>query len=169
MKTYRTPGATATEWSPTGNGQEVQRMETLRGNNGNSLAVPVTLSLKGETTRKGVRRVVLRTECTLPGAMLNDMYTDTTIDPKTNQVISAHVVLQVPQILAQADVANNNAWGALVLLAQMLGDIEAVLSNESNTVNADYSSFSGLVAKAMAGAAPLDIVSGSYGESAARS
>lgn len=168
MKTYRTPGATATEWSPTGNGQEVQRMETIAGS-GSSLAVPVTLSLKGETTRKGVRRVVLRTECTLPGAMLNDMYGDTTIDPKTNQVISAHVVLQVPQILAQADVAGSNANGALALIAKMLGDIEAVLSNESNTASADYSSLSGLMAKAMAGAAPLDIVSGSYGESTARS
>lgn len=167
MKTYRTPGATATEWSPTGNGQEVQRMESVVGVSA-ALTVPVTLSLKGETTKKGSRRVVLRTEATLPGTVVNDMYNGVVVDPKVVQSISAHVVITVPQILAQAEIAGSTSTGALALVGKMLSDLVAVLSNESNTASADYLSLSGLVAKSLAGAVPLDIVSGAYGESTAR-
>jgi len=170
MKTYRTPGATATDWSPTGNSQEVQRMETLMGNSGSAISVPVTLSLKGETTKKGSRRVVLRTEATLPGTVLNTMAgEDLRIDPKQTQTIAAHVVVTAPQILAQSEIGNAVNGGALGLISKMLADLVAVLSNESNTASADYASLAGLIPRALAGANGLDLVSGSYGESSARS
>jgi hypothetical protein len=173
MKTYRTPGATATEWSPTGNGQEVQRLETVTGVGSDTMSIPLTMSLSGETTRKGIRRVVLRSTAVLPAVMMNAMMgPNAGYDPRGSTPISVHVVVQAPQIVSQGETAMAYDGGVNGLIAKMVQDIVAVLSNESLTASSDLkpdASPAGLVYRALSGAAALDVVSGAYGESSARS
>lgn len=172
MKTYRTPGATATEWSPTGNGQEVQRLETIVGSSTEAFTVPVTLNLDGETTRKGVRRMVLRASTALPATIMNALLgPNSTYDPKGSTPISAHVVIQAPQLVVQGELASGADSGVNALICKMVQDLIAVLTNESTTVSSDLKPDRlprGLVYRTLAGASSLDIISGEYGESAER-
>lgn len=168
MKTYRTPGATATEWSPDGAPQTVKRLETVSFDQGqNSIIVPVTLTLRGETTKKGIRRTVLRTEALVNNASLGA--TAAWGNRSGTSPFSAHLVVQAPEQLVREDCAAATPVGAYKLLIGMLQDLIAVASNESTTINSDITSQAGLIAMAMCGANVLDTVSGTYGESTARS
>lgn len=166
MKTYRTAG-TATEWSPCGVPQTVTRLEAVTCQ-GNSYKFPVQLSLKGETTRKGIRRVVLTAGCAIPGTVLNDMYTGVSVDPKGSTPVSVHIVFQGPQLACMAEAGASTVTGILdLLLGRLTTDLIAVVSNETISANADNRSLTGLVSRAMCGSSELDVVSGSYGAASA--
>jgi hypothetical protein len=168
MKTYRTPGATATEWSPTGNSQEVSRIETYVNGTGMTVAVPVRLAMAGETTKKGVRRVMLKASGNVP-ANLVDPGTGSGmfVDAKSAVPFSAHLVVQMPQTIAQIESGGNVTTGLTAIVLNLVRDLLAISTDESATANADLS-VSGLLAHALAGDTALDIISGAYGESTAR-
>lgn len=168
MKTYRTPGATATDWSPTGNSQEVSRIETYTDPNGSSVAVPVRLAMAGETTRKGVRRVMIKASGSVPANIIGSAAGLGIVDPKSTVPFSAHLVVQMPQVIAQIENGGVMSNGLLGILMNLVRDLVAVASDESTTASSDLS-VSGLLAQALAGNPSLDIISGAYGESTARS
>lgn len=171
MKTYRTPGATATEWSPTGNSQEVSRIETYTSEGGNSVAIPVTLRMAGETTKKGVRRVMLKVEGSVPANIVNDpgsIVNTNIVDAKSRVPFSAHLVVQMPQTIAQIEIGAECATGVTAIVLGAVKDLIAIASDESVTTSSDLS-VTGLLAHALAGSPSLDIISGVYGESTARS
>lgn len=170
MKTYRTPGATATEWSPNGAPQTVTRLETIEVadtiGNTQTVAVPVMFSLKGETSRKGIRRVVLRGEGSIPKGIL----TSAGAAGFTGDApVSAHLVVQGPEMILRHEAGSNLTAGVHALLAKLIQDIVAVVSNESTTASSDLVDPVGIIGQALAGNLALDVVSGSYGESTARS
>lgn len=166
MKTFRTAG-TATEWSPSGVPQTVTRLESVSPV-GNSYKLPVQLSLKGETTRKGVRRVVLSAGCAIPGTVLNDMYTGINVDAKGSTPVSVHIVFQGPQLACMAEAGASTGSGILdLVLGRLTTDLIAVVSNETISPNADNHSLTGLISRAMCGSTELDVVSGSYGTASA--
>jgi hypothetical protein len=168
MKTYRTPGATATDWSPTGNSQEVSRIETYVGDNGMAVAVPVRLAMAGETTKKGVRRVMIKASGNIPATMLDGgAGINAIVDAKSTVPFSAHLVVQMPQVIAQIESGGNSTNGLTAIVMRLIRDLIAISTDESVTANADLSA-SGLLAHALAGDTALDIISGAYGESSAR-
>jgi len=163
MKTYRVAG-TATEWSPSGVPQEVTRLETVTGPSGVVYSVPVTLRMQQETSKKGVRRVVIQVVAMVPGTVLNDMYEGINVDPKGQTPVSAHVVLQGPQLAFMAEHGAGQSGGFLFLLCNaMVSDLVAITTNGSPSNTADNRSLSGLLVKAMVGSGNLDTLSGSYG------
>lgn len=169
MKTYRTPGATATDWSPTGNSQEVSRIETYVNGAGISVAIPVRLAMAGETTKKGVRRVMIKASGNVPANLVdNGSGTNVVIDAKSMVPFSAHLVVQMPQTIAQIESGGVVTNGVTAIVLNLVRDLFAISTDESATANADLS-VSGLLAHALAGDTALDIISGAYGESSARS
>lgn len=171
MKTYRYPGATATDWSPTGNSQEVSRIETYTSNGGNSVAVPITFRMAGETTKKGVRRVMLKVEGSVPANIVTDPTSGVNsniVDAKSRVPFSAHLVVSMPQAIAQLEMGGESTSGVTAIVLNAVRDLIAVASDESVTTSSDLS-VTGLLAGALAGSPSLDIISGVYGESTARS
>lgn len=167
MKTYRVAG-TATDWSPSGDPQTVTRLETVTGPGGNSYSLPIRLSLRGETNRKGVRRVMIQAMTTIPGRVLNDMVAGINVDPNGQTPVSAHIVVQGPQLAIMNELGASTATGVTnLVLAKLLSDILAVAMNKSPDAQADNKSITGLLGRALAGSSELDVVSGSYGTTSA--
>jgi hypothetical protein len=125
----------------------------------------MTLSLRAETNRKGVRRVVIDCNAAIPGRVANDLYDGIHVDPNGSTPVSAHLVVQCPQLAAMADAAVPEVSGLLgLVLSKMLPSIVAVATNESvPAASPVFSDSEGLLARALCGASELDVVSGSYG------
>jgi hypothetical protein len=119
--------------------------------------------MRGETTRKGIRRVVVQVSTAIPGRLLNDMYTGVHADPNGSTPVSAHLVVQCPQLAAMLEASTVGTGFLNLVLARMVSDIVAVATNESPSANADNTSPSGLLGKALIGSSELDVISGSYG------
>jgi len=169
MKTYRTPGATATDWAPTGNSQEVSRIETYTGPDGNSVMVPVTLAMAGETTKKGVRRVMIKGSGSVPATVFaTTALSNGIVDAKSRVPFSAHLVVQMPQTIAQLEGGDAANSGFVAIVLNLVRDLITIVSDESVTANSDLT-VSGLLARALMGSPSLDIISGVYGEATARS
>lgn len=166
MKTYRVAG-TATEWSPSGVPQEVTRLETV-SSVGGVYSLPITLRMRGETSKKGVRRVMIQAGTEIPGTVMNDLYMGMNVDPKGRTPVSAHVVLQGPQIAFMSESGSTSNSGFLSLVcSKLLTDLVAIVTNESPGATADNRSLSGLVSRALVGSGQLDVVSGEYGSTVA--
>lgn len=167
MKTYRVPSS-ATEWSPSGTPQTVTRLESVTSVDSHSYQLPVQLTLKAETTRKGVRRVVLQAGTEIPGSVLNDMVSGINVDPKGKTPVSAHLVVQGPQLAFMGEAGQLQSQGFLdLVLGRLVSDIIAVAADESVSSSADHHNLDGLLARALIGSAELDVVSGKYGSETA--
>lgn len=167
MITYRTVG-NATEWSPCGVPQTVKRLETVGTASGSTWAVPVSLSMKSELNKKGVRRVVVQAQGTIPGTLVNDLAAGAIVDPKGQTPVSVHIVFQAPQLALAGEIDADSSIQTLrsLLLSKLMADVFAVCTNKS--IDADAESFGarGLIHRALLGSEGLDLVSGAYGDDA---
>lgn len=167
MKTYRVAG-TATDWNPSGSPMTVTRLETVTGTGGASYAFPLALTMRGETNRKGVRRVMIQASTSIPGRVLNDLVSGINVDPNGQTPVTAHMVVQGPQLAFMNELGASTSTGLLgLVLAKMLTDVYVIATNESPSANADNKSVSGLLGRALAGSSELDVQSGSYGTTTA--
>lgn len=159
-------------WTGYGAANSARRLATVAipGSNSQSLnvAIPLNLTLLGETTKRGVRRVVLKIE----GKMDGEWYVGKTYGSSpgaragvTGEIpVSAHLVVQLPQQNMQLE---QGAWGASALLGVILRELFAVATGASLTSTqaaAMDSVATGVLASALAGSTNLNVDSGTYGE-----
>lgn len=164
MRTYPRP-AVPIEWYPTGAPQTVTRLKAVASPDAMAaLNVPQQLTFRGETTKRGIRRVVLRIESKVNNCALSQ-YGTTFKGP--DAVLSAHLVVQMPECIARTDgvsTAEDNSMLNTVL--EMVSNLIAVASNQSPTGASDLTR-DGLLAQALQGTETLDVMSGAYGTASA--
>lgn len=133
-------------------------LQTISLYDGTEVAVPVSLSLKGETSKRGQRRVVLRLEGKMDGKWLNS---DNGGSAVLGEIpVSAHLVVQAPQGTVQFE---RGTAGASKLLVELVKILIAVITNKSVPASDEVGSMNGVLLSALAGASTLNVVSGTYG------
>lgn len=159
MITYPSP-AVPNEWYPTGAPQTVTRLKPIVTPDGEqAVNQPQNLTLRGETTKKGIRRVVLRIESQIKNCALTQYGTTF----KGGDVpLSAHLVVQMPECIARTDTASPAENSMLNAVLEMVRNLFAVASNVSVPTDSDLST-DGMLAAALCGSEQLDVVSGVYG------
>jgi len=163
MKTYPHP-AVSVDWYPTGAPQTVTRLKPVATPDGTqAINLPQHLTLRGETTKRGIRRVVLRIESKVNNCAL-DQYGTAFKGP--DAVLSAHLVVQMPECVARTDGASPSEDGMLNAVLEMVANLIAIATNESPTGASDLTT-GGLLARALQGTEALDVVSGTYGSATA--
>lgn len=132
------------------------------------MALPLNLTLLGETTKRGVRRVVLKIEGKMDGQWLFEKTYGSSPGARAGVIgeipVSAHLVVQLPQQNMQLE---QGAWGASALLGILVRELFAVATGASLTSTqaaAMDSVATGVLASALAGSTNLNVVSGTYGE-----
>lgn len=171
MTVYPVIGQSKT-WTGNGASNEARRLEVLTvpnpsASNQQTFAVPLKLSLLGETTKRGVRRVALRLEGKMGGewTVCGNQPANRTTSAVTGEIpMSVHLVMQIPQGVVQLE---QGQIGASSLLMTMLRELYAIATGTSVTVTeaaAMDALSSGVLISALAGSSTLNVISGSYGE-----
>lgn len=163
MKTYPRP-AVQVEWYPNGAPQTVTRLATIASPDATTaINLPQQLTLRGETTKRGLRRVVLRIESKVNNCALSQ-YGTTFKGP--DATLSAHLVVQMPECVARTDGASATENGMLSAVLEMVANLFAVATNESPTGASDLNT-DGLLSQALQGNETMEVISGSYGTASA--
>lgn len=159
-------------WTGNGASNEARRLEVLSlpnpgMANQQTVAVPLKLSLLGETTKRGVRRVALRLEGKMGGewTVIGNQPASRATSAVTGEIpISVHLVMQIPQGVVQLE---QGQLGASALLMSMLRELCAIATGASvtSTEAAAMDALStGVLISALAGSSTLNVISGTYGE-----
>lgn len=151
-----------------------------------TMALVTALESSREVTRKGISRFVLKFSSKLPGALMSPGRSSYVAEPGdgTGSPMSVHLVVTMPAILAQAEIGQastaSNGAAALRLLERWLCEMFTIVGGVSQASNSGLVVTSPTpsgnpyqgdnpVTRGLLGAAPYNVINGTYGQATAGS